>query len=120
MRFAIVKAAETSLTTSSIRGSSSRVETLLASDFAEIGRSGRRWTRDDTVHALAAEESHDSPETSEWLFNEVAPDLVLVTYRAHTSTRDSRHSSLWDLTSSQPALRFHQGTVIPPDAELSE
>lgn len=112
-RFAAVMHAENALMRTSVRNDRSRVEDALAPDFAEIGRSGRRWTFDDTVRALETEGAHEHPETAEWLFNEVAPDLVLVTYLARRSDADSRHSSLWDVSSAHPTLRFHQGTIVP-------
>lgn len=63
--------------------------------------------------ALTEEDPRAQPATSEWRFNEITPGVVLITYRVHTSERDSRHSSLWDTTGDRPVLRFHQGTVTP-------
>ena len=111
-RYATVKAAEISLLSSHVRRSEVTVRAMLHPQFAEIGRSGQRWTYQDTVEALSNEEKRTPPETSEWLFNELAPDLVLVNYRVHNSGHDSRHSSLWELTPEGPLLRFHQGTSI--------
>ncbi len=87
-----------------------------APPFVEIGRSGTLWTREQIVGALA-EESADSrltPQTDEWQFRQLSPELVLVTYRLTTPSRISRHSSLWDVGGTAPRLRFHQGTVVPP------
>lgn len=112
-RFEAVKHAEIALMLSSVRKDRGHLERVLASDFVEIGRSGHRWTLDETLRALTTEDSHESPHVSEWLFNEIKPGLVLVTYLARTSNRESRHSSLWDVTSEQPTLRFHQGTILP-------
>ncbi|MGA1835374.1 nuclear transport factor 2 family protein [Herbiconiux sp. 11R-BC] len=107
-----VQAAELALLSSAVRADTERVESLLAPDFAEIGRSGRRWTRAETVAALRNETPREAPATSEWLFDRLSPELVLVTYRVHGAHHDSRHSSLWELAG--PRIRFHQGTIIPP------
>jgi ribonuclease HI len=53
---------------------------LLHADFVEIGRSGRRWSRDEIVAALSAERERVAPETDEWRLSELGPDLALVTY----------------------------------------
>lgn len=40
------------------RSNSPRVQEPLHKDFVEIGRSGRRWTRDEVVSSLAEERDH--------------------------------------------------------------
>lgn len=111
-RYATVRAAEISLLSSLVRRSEETVRNLLHPQFAEIGRSGRRFTYQDTIEMLSREETRAVPESSEWLFNEIAPGLVLVNYRVHNPERDSRHSSIWELTLEGPVIRFHHGTVI--------
>lgn len=109
--FADIKNAELALLSSSVRTDSDQVSSLLSEDFAEIGRSGRRWTSAESVAALAREEERPLPLTSEWLFNRVSEELVLVNYVIHEPGQDSRHGSLWDTRG--PTLRYHQGTLIP-------
>lgn len=106
-----VQQAELALLTPSVRGDANHLSALLADDFAEIGRSGHRWTFAETITALHIEGPRTVPTTSEWLFNRISPELVLVTYRIHGADHDSRHSSLWEIAG--PVMRFHQGTVIP-------
>lgn len=113
-RFREVRAAELALLDGAVRRDPARVRALLHPDFAEIGRSGRRWTRDETIAALAAEESRVTPDTDEWEFTELSPTLVLVTYRVSSASGQSRHSSLWEVGGATPVIRFHQGTVVPP------
>ncbi|WP_291049117.1 DUF4440 domain-containing protein [Herbiconiux sp.] len=113
LEFEDVIQAELALLSSPVRGDEDRVTGLLAGDFAEIGRSGRRWNRSDVVDALQQEPPRATPETSEWLFNRVADDLVLATYRVRGAEHDSRHSSLWQTPG--PVLRFHQGTIVVPN-----
>ncbi len=109
--FADIKSAELALLSSTVRADSAQTSAFLSEDFAEIGRSGRRWTYAESVAALAGEEERPLPRTSEWLFNRVSAELVLVNYVLHEPGRDSRHASLWDTRG--PTLRYHQGTIIP-------
>lgn len=109
-----IRAAELDLLSPATRRDSARVSALLAADYVEIGRSGRRWTRDDVVAHLAHEPTRPTPVTDEWAYVPLAPGLTLVTYRIRGADRDSRHSSIWDLGSGSPVMRFHQGTVVPP------
>lgn len=109
--FADIKNVELALLSSSVRADSAQTSLLLSADFAEVGRSGRRWTYAESVAALELEEERPRPRTSEWLFNRVSEELVLVNYVIHEPGRDSRHVSLWDTRG--PTLRYHQGTLIP-------
>lgn len=111
-RFDAVKAAELALLDSEVRRDPDRVRDLLHPDFVEIGRSGRRWTMNATIAALEAETSRIEPETDEWLFSEVSPSLILVTYRITGGAASSRHASLWDVSGVAPVIRYHQGTPI--------
>jgi len=70
----------------------------------------------DTIAALEQEQGRVAPDTDEWMFNEVAQSLVLVTYRITTPAGSSRHASLWDVSGSAPVIRFHQGTALPSGA----
>lgn len=116
-RFDAVKAAELALLDSDVRREPDRVRELLHPDFVEIGRSGRRWTMSATIAALEAETSRIQPETDEWLFNEVSPSLILVTYRITGKAGSSRHASLWDLSGAIPVVRYHQGTTVRANDE---
>ncbi|WP_431802099.1 DUF4440 domain-containing protein [Microbacterium sp. bgisy203] len=114
-RFDAVKSAELALLDSEVRHDPNRVRELLHPDFVEIGRSGRRWTMNATIAALEAETSRIEPETDEWLFNEVSPSLILVTYRITGRDGSSRHASLWDVSGIAPVIRYHQGTLVRPN-----
>lgn len=107
-------AAELELMSVAVRKDSVRLRELLHRDFVEIGRSGRRWTRDEVIAALPAERDRTPPEVDEWNFVALSSDLVLVTYRASGVSARSRHASVWDISGARPVMRFHQGTVITP------
>lgn len=111
-RFDAVKVAELALLDTAVRRDPERVRELLHPDFVEIGRSGRRWTRGETIAALESEHERVAPEADEWLFNEVSPSVVLVTYRITAGGSISRHASFWDISGITPVMRYHQGTVV--------
>ena len=105
------RAAEEAMLTPELRRDPKRVRELLHPDFVEVGRSGRRWSRDDIATALADE--HPLPVvTDEWETVELAPDLALVTYTITGPGQPSRHSSLWMQSDGRVRLRFHQGTFV--------
>ncbi len=110
-RLEIVEDAEIALLTSGTRLDHLKVDRMLHVDFVEIGRSGRRWSREEILSGLAAEDARETPATDEWRFNLLAPGLVLVTYRLTSGGRSSRHSSIWDVSGVVPTMRFHQGTT---------
>ena len=94
-------------------------EAVLAPDFVEHGQSGRRWTRDETLAALAREPMTDVPTIVEFEVVALAPDVRLVTYLlvvdAGGHVRRSRRSSIWIRDGIGWRMRFHQGTTVPLD-----
>lgn len=116
MEFDTVRSAEEALLTSEVRRDPERMRRLLHPDFVEIGRSGHRWTRDSIIAALAGEANRVPTATDEWSYTAIAPNLVMVHYVIRGTGNDSRHSSLWDVSTGSPVLRFHQGTIIPTPA----
>ncbi|HWI31544.1 MAG TPA: nuclear transport factor 2 family protein [Microbacterium sp.] len=112
MDLSLIRAAEQELLTPAVRRNSRRVYELLHPEFIEIGRSGRRWTRNEIVAALADETDRGDPTTDEWQFSALAPNLTLVTYLIRGAGGDSRHSSVWETTDGRLQLRFHQGTPV--------
>ena len=107
-----IKAAELALLSSAVRRDPAAVARLLHPEFVEIGRSGRRWTYTDTIEALAGENDRDTPATDEWSVQQIAPHLLLATFRVRGAQQDSRHTSLWDVSDGAPRLRHHHGTFV--------
>ena len=103
---------EKELLSATTRGNPSRLRELLHPEFVEIGRSGRRWTRDTIIDALVGETGRGEPITSEWEARELGSSVVLVTYLLESDGRTSRHSSVWDASSEPPRMLFHQGTFV--------
>lgn len=110
---ATIRAAEAALLDPATRARPELVDALLHDDFAEIGRSGRRFTKTDVVDALAADPG-DPVTFDEWSLAQLAPGIVVATYCVHDGAGASRHTSVWDTTSELPRLRLHQGTRVSP------
>jgi len=107
-----MRSAEKESLTSATRHDPDRVRELLHPEFIEIGRSGRRWSRDEIVRVLAGEDVRTPVTTSDWEFSELATGVALVGYTVRSGDRDSRHSSVWVTDAGKSQLRFHQGTFI--------
>jgi len=104
-------ALERELLEPSSRSNPHRVAALLHADFAEIGRSGRRWTRDEVVAALPTQRSR-AISMLDARVEHVAPGVALVHYVSHDASTDrsTMRSSLWVQQDDAWRLRFHQGT----------
>jgi hypothetical protein len=98
-----------------VRRSRAALEELLAVDFAEIGRSGRRYDRAAIVATLA-DEVPLTVQIDELAVRLVAGDVALVTYRTIASDPGgarsaARRSSIWRREPDGAwRMVFHQGT----------
>lgn len=105
----IVGRLERELLDPAVRSDASRVAGLLHPEFAEIGRSGRLWGRDDTIQALADETSE--PVGFDLLGTDIVSDgVILLTARTTDARGGTLRSSLWQRSGDRWRLRFHQGT----------
>ncbi|WP_300345696.1 DUF4440 domain-containing protein [Nesterenkonia sp.] len=110
---AAVWEAELRLLDPQVRRNPAAVDELLAPDFHEIGQSGRHWTREHILQALAAESDDDgAADLSERQAQVLGAGLVLLTYRVSIGQRSSLRSSLWRIGPAGPAMVFHQGTPV--------
>ncbi|VXC11862.1 Ribonuclease HI [Arthrobacter sp. 9V] len=105
-----VLALERELLRPDVRADIGRIGVLLHPDFAEIGSSGRFWTRDAMMVAL--EEDPGEPTELELLSaDRLSENTILLNYRSFAHTGSVLRSSVWLLDRGQWRLRFHQGTV---------
>ncbi len=93
-------------------------DAALAEEFVEIGQSGRRWTRDATLAAMAGDLPRDDMTIDGFEIVSLAPDVALATYDLVVTDTDghrarSRRSSIWIRRDGRWKLRFHQGTPVP-------
>ena len=89
----------------------------LADDFFEIGRSGRSYTRAQTL-AVPAQPIHADLPLAGFRVHQISPTVAHTTYvsvvRYETEERAAR-SSIWTRADDAHPwkLRFHQGTPLP-------
>lgn len=102
-----VVALERSLLADSVRSDRASVAALLHPDWREIGRSGRLWTREE----MLAEIGPIPPVELEVVETvRIAPDQVLLIWRAHAAAGITLRSSLWSRQGGGWRQVFHQGT----------
>ena len=94
-------------------------EAVLDDAFLEIGSSGRVWTREAMLDALASAPLDDGISIEEFEVLEVREDVLLALYitvgvrPSDGATVSSRRSSLWVRDGRAFRLRFHQATPRP-------
>lgn len=91
---------------------------VLDPEFAEIGQSGRWWTRAETLAMIASEAPTLGLSIEGYEGVSLADGVTLVTYdlvaaRSDGSCARSRRSSIWLPRDGRWLLRFHQGTPVP-------
>lgn len=114
-----LRALELQLHQPAVRSDAGALARLLHADFAEIGRSGRAYTRAEMVAHLLEPDDAQPPVivADAFALSLLAPGVALLNYRsAHRAADGSlqRHtlrSSLWLHTPLGWQMRFHQGTA---------
>jgi hypothetical protein len=92
------------------------LERVLHPDFFEFGRSGRVWTRDDTMTMEPREIEARFP-LPDFAFHPIDADTVLVTYTSavrHETWDQANRSSIWVRDAGTWRLRFHHATPANP------
>jgi ribonuclease HI len=96
------------------------LEALLDGAFAEVGASGRAWSRDDVVAILAADPPNRI-ELRDLVVERVAEDVALVRFVTEEPApprRRARRVSVWVRHDGTWRVRYHQGT-LSADVEAS-
>ena len=104
--------------------SEDRLGDLLADEFVEFGSSGRMFDKRTIIERLPEERRHPEARSVLWTITEfsarqLAPRIILVTYRLATrssGSSEARHtlrSSIWRSISGRWQMIFHQGTPVP-------
>jgi hypothetical protein len=99
---------ETALHKRQVRNSRAAVSELLADEFIEFGSSGRTFNKAQIIEALEKEESDQQVAVEDFVAQELAPGVVLVTYVVKNS--GTLRSSIWKLIDGRWQMVFHQGT----------
>ena len=93
---------------------SARVADILAENFVEFSSSGLELNKTQVIACLQAE----SPclfTASQFNVRMLAPNIALVTYRAHRHSTPPVHSlrtSIWEQKQGKWKIIFHQGTLM--------
>lgn len=115
----VLEALESELHHPGTRATRERLEALLHPQFTEVGRSGRRYTRETVIAHLLAQAAQ--PDVMAWNHHAKAlgPGVALLTYEsAHRHSDGSLslaalRSSVWLQTQAGWQLVHHQGTPAP-------
>jgi hypothetical protein len=90
-------------------------EAQTATDFWEVGASGRRYSRAFVLATLDERASHpqDDPwETSEFHCRELSENTYALTYTLRQHARVTRRLTIWRKEEEGWKILFHQGTVV--------
>ncbi len=90
------------------------MNSILAGDFVEIGRSGRAWTREETLDVEPGRIGATIP-LPDFTIRRLGPDVALATYRSETGpdgTIAANRCSVWHRTGDSWHLVYHQGTPV--------
>ena len=94
------------------------MERHLAPDFFEFGRSGRTYTRAQTL-AVGPQSASAVIPLPNLTIRLLAPDVAQLTYYSVVTfgddTEHGRRSSIWTRSNGTWVMRFHQGTPYEPE-----
>ena len=100
---------ERSLLTPEVRSDPAAVAALLHTDWQEVGRSGRLWTREELLASVAP---LDEPVALEVVaVDRIGGEAVLLVWRSVRGSEATLRSSLWIRVGDRWLQRFHQGTA---------
>jgi hypothetical protein len=113
---ALLRKFEECLIQPDFRKSAQQVADLLADGFIEFGSSGRIFNKEQIIETLQHEPTIQI-SLMEFQASDLAPGVILVTYRAvrHNAADEqpvySLRSSIWKLVEGRWQMVFHQGTL---------
>jgi hypothetical protein len=93
------------------------LERVLHPEFFEFGRSGRIWTRAESMAMQPGEIDAVLP-LPDFAVRPLGDDAVLVTYTSivrHEQLDYANRSSVWVRDGGEWRIRFHQGTPVQPE-----
>ena len=95
-----------------IRRSPDELDSILADDFLEIGRSGRKYDKGQVIKSISQGGGAPAPTMSQFTVTELAAGLYLANYvsKNNVGTVASRRTSIWKKQGAKWRLLFHQGT----------
>lgn len=105
-----IRTLEEQLLQPDFRRNRAAIAELLADDFREFGSSGRVWTKQQILDHLETEAPFEA-EMRDFNATELAPGVILATYKVIVKDRASLRSSIWIHRENRWQMLFHQGTM---------
>jgi hypothetical protein len=93
----------------------SHLEAMTTEDFWEVGASGRAYSREHVLDVLEQryrQTDEDEWESSDFYCRRIGPESYLLTYTLRQGQRVTRRSTLWQNTTGQWKVLYHQGTIV--------
>jgi hypothetical protein len=96
-------------------------ERVMASDYWEVGASGRPYSRDFILHTLKQSPPVDAAsagwQSSNYGLRRLGPEIYLFTYTLRQVERLSRRATIWQMTGEGWRILYHQGTIVSADED---
>jgi hypothetical protein len=109
-RFEHIKYLELSLLNPEVRTVPEKLDQILSDDFIEIGQSGRLYNKRDIIDEL-----EKAPPSTAIFFDfdirALSDVLILATYKSTNATRTVQRYSLWEKTSGDWRILYHEAEV---------
>jgi hypothetical protein len=90
-------------------------ERRMATEYFEVGASGRRYTREFILSTLAESAPEDAEaagwECTDFGLRQLGAETYLVTYTLRQWQRVTRRATLWRKSSRGWQILYHQGTI---------
>lgn len=97
----------------SLRKSREALDKLIADDFAEIGKSGSRYSKQDVLEHVTQEVDRKI-ESYGWEVRQIDEKVYIINYISFETVDgqrlDTLRTSLWKLNGDNWQMIFHQGT----------
>ncbi|MGH9587651.1 MAG: DUF4440 domain-containing protein [Acidobacteriaceae bacterium] len=106
-----IRRLEEQLLRTDFRRNRNAVAIVLADEFREFGSSGRVWNKQQLLDHLESEAPFEA-EMRDFDSLELAPEVILTTYKVIVENRASLRSSIWIKRDGRWQMLFHQGTII--------
>ncbi len=107
-----IRSLEQHLLLAVVNKSIEKLDLMLAEDFLEVGRSGRKYNKRQVIKSLGRSVGSPVPSISQFKVIELSDGLFLSNYVSTNKVGGliSRRTSIWRMSGSRWHLVFHQGT----------
>jgi hypothetical protein len=96
-------------------------ERATATEYWEVGASGRRYSRDFILRVLEQNPPIDAAsagwQCSDFGLRRLGPETYLLTYTLRQADRLSRRATVWQSSSEGWRTLYHQGTLVSSEED---